>query len=126
MAVMHQSAGHEYWEGRGLVLLWAAMLAGPLAWTIDQGLGYASVKPSCAAGTVWPLLLYTAVALGIVTAGGWAAWWCLHQLRHANEDGGLVVDRSYFMAVVALGFNALIGLLIGAAAIPLFVLSPCE
>ena len=123
---MDEFAEHEYWEGRGLVLLWAAMLAGPLAWTIDQGLGYASVKPSCAAGTVSPLILYTAVALGIIAAGGSAAWWCLRRLRHANEDGGLVVDRSYFMAVVALGFNVLIGLLVATATIPMAVLSPCE
>ena len=123
---MEEHADHAYWEGRGLLLLWGAMLSGPVAWTIDQGLGYASVKPSCAAETEWPLVLFTAVALGLVAAGGWVGWRCLRRLRDGKEDGGLVVDRSYFMAVVAIGFNLLIGLLVATAAIPIFVLSPCE
>ncbi len=126
MAVTDDAAEREYWDGRGVLLLWAAMLAGPAAWTIDQGLGYAGVKPSCFGGSDMPLLLISALALAITAAGGWLAWRCFRSVRHAAEDGGRVVDRSYFMALVAIGFNVLIALLILTAAVPIFVLSPCE
>ena len=126
MAVRDDVAERDYWDGTGAVLLWMAMLAGPAAWTFDQGLGYAGVKPSCFGGSDMPLLLISIAAFGIAAAGGWLAWWCLQRVRHATEDGGRVVDRSYFMALLALGFNLLIGLLILTAAVPIFVLSACE
>ena len=126
MAVRDEVAERQYWDNRGVILLGTAMLAGPAAWTINQGLGYAGVKPSCFGGSDMPLLVISIVALGMTAAGGWLAWWCFQRVRHATEDGGRVVDRSYFMALVALGFNLLIALLIVTAAVPIFVLSPCE
>jgi hypothetical protein len=126
MAVSVDPPPPSYWEGRGLVWLWVAMLLAPAAWVVDQGLSYASVKPSCAGGTEAPLFGYAAAALAMVVAGGGIAWWCLHRLREATDDGGRVVDRSRFVAVVAIGFNALIGLLILTATMPIFMLNPCE
>lgn len=126
MAVRDETAERHYWDGRGVVLLWIAMLAGPAAWTLDQGLGYAGVKPSCAGGSDLPLLLLSAVTVAMTAGGGWLAWHCFQRVRDASEDGGAVVDRSYFMALVAIGFNLLIALLIVTAAVPIFVLSPCE
>jgi hypothetical protein len=125
MAVSEETR-RSYWEGRGLVWLWVAMLAGPFAWTLDQGVSYPSVKPSCFNATEAPLLVLAALALAITVAGAWIGWWCLQQVRDATDDGGRVVDRSYFMAVVAISFNVLIALLIVTATAPIFLLSPCE
>ena len=108
------------------VRIWLSLAAGPLAWMIDQGVGYPMVKPSCADGSDWPLMALSVVALGISTVGGSLGWMSLVRLRGARDDGGAKVDRSYFVAILAFGFNVLAALLIIAAAIPIFFLSPCE
>jgi hypothetical protein len=63
----------------------------------------------------------------VTAAGAWIGW------RHAQrasatavDGGGGVNDRNYFIAVLAVALNVLIGLLIVASAIPQFLLSPCE
>jgi hypothetical protein len=108
------------------VTIWIALAAGPLAWMIDQGLGYPMVKPSCADGSDWPLLAISVVSLAISGLGGGIGWIAVARLRGAREDGRAKMDRSYFLAVIAVGFNVLAALLIVAAAIPIFFLSPCE
>jgi hypothetical protein len=108
------------------VTLRLALVMGPLAWVIDQGLGYPMVKPSCADGSDWPLLAISVVCLAISALGGGLGWGALARLRGAREDGGARVDRNHFLAVIAIGFNVLAALLIVAAAIPMAFLSPCE
>jgi hypothetical protein len=108
------------------VTIWLSLAAGPLAWMIDQGIGYPLVKPSCANGSEWPLLAVSVVSLAISGFGGTLGWAALTRLRGARNDGGAKRDRSYFVAVIAFGFNVLAALLIIAAAIPIFFLSPCE
>jgi hypothetical protein len=72
------------------------------------------------------LTLISAAALLLVIAGGLTGWHCLKRLHGANDEGGRRIDRSHFMAVVGIGLNVLIGILILTAAVPRFVLSPCE
>jgi hypothetical protein len=121
----HQAARFD--RAGGVALLWAALSAGPVAWTINQGVGYAIVKPACG-GPGPPVLWAVAVLALALTAGGiWLARRLLGQLQSsASEEGAGVLDRSYFMTVVALGLNALIAILIVAALIPQVLLSPCE
>jgi hypothetical protein len=118
--------GNLYWEQRGLVLLWLSVLSGPAAWALNQLIGYALVKPVCAADAKLTLTAVSAGALIVVAAGAWVAWSCLASLRGADERGGRREDRSYFMAVAGISLNALIGLLIVTAAVAPFLLSPCE
>jgi hypothetical protein len=121
--------GHEartYWEDWGLVLLWTSFLAAPFAWIVDQGLSYPLVKWACATGNTYVLTAIGAVALGITVWGGWLGWSSFVRLRGASDDGGTQEDRSYFLALLAIGFNALIAVLVLTAGIPPFVLSPCE
>ncbi len=116
----------DYWDDRGAVLLWAAVLLAPAAWAFNQFVGYALVKPVCASGHKIVLIGISAAALAIVSAGEWIAWSCFRRLRQADEEGASPADRSYFMAVVAMGFNFLVAILILTAAVSPFVLSPCE
>jgi hypothetical protein len=44
----------------------------------------------------------------------------------AISDGPTGQDRNYFLAILAITFNALIGVLILTSAIPQLLLSPCE
>jgi hypothetical protein len=120
----HAASG--YWEDKGLMLLWFAVLAGPVAWALDELISYAAVKPVCFADARFTLTVINLAALALVAAGALAARSCLSKLTGATDDGPRRVDRSYFMAVGAIGLNALIALLIVFATIPHFVLSPCE
>ena len=121
--------GHEardYWEHWGLILLWTAVLSGPVAWFLDQGLSYMLVKPVCTAGGRDVLTVISVAALAMAGAGGYTGWRCFAQLRGATDDGGRLVDRSYFMAVVGISLNVLVALLIVTAGVSRFLLSPCE
>jgi hypothetical protein len=121
--------GHEardYWEDWGLVLLWTSMLAGPLAFGLNLQVGYALVKWACSREQEFLLVLVAVLALGTAAGGAWLGWSCLTKLRDADEQGGRLIDRSYFMAVVAIGLNLLLMLQILASAFPTIVLSPCE
>lgn len=117
----------DYWDDRGLVVLWTSMLMGPLAFAINLQVGYALVKWACSREQTFLLPLVAVMALVLTAWGGWLAWTCLAKVRDAaDEQGGRLIDRSYFMAVVALGLNALLALLIVTTMLPQAVLSPCE
>ena len=116
----------DYWEQAGLALLWFAMLAGPAAVALNMGAGYALVKWACAGGHGQILTAIALATLALALAGAWVGWSCRERLRGANEQGGLIVDRSYFVAITATGFALLNALLIVMQAYPRFVLSPCE
>ena len=112
----------------GLVWLWAAFFAGPLAWVFNQGVGYAAMKPICAAGAASAVLwLIASAAFCVAGVGAWMAWRSLLRASQVTaDDGGTVRDRTHFVAILAFAFNGLIGLLIITATIPQFLLSPCE
>jgi len=116
----------RYWQGAGLALLWFAVLAGPIAVALNQFMGYVLVKWVCASGHKSVLTAISFTTLLLAAAGAWAGWTCRDRVRNANEHGGRIVDRSYFVAIVAVGLAATTALLIVLQAFPRFVLSPCE
>jgi hypothetical protein len=117
----------DYWEDWGLVLLWASMLAGPIAFGFNLQVGYALVKWACSREQGFLLTAVAVLALAFAAWGAWLGWTLLAKVRDAaDEQGGRLIDRSYFMAVVAIGLNVLLALLIAVSAIPQAVLSPCE
>jgi hypothetical protein len=122
--------GHEareYWEDWGLLLLWTSMLAGPLAFAINLQIGYALVKWACSREQAFLLPLVSVVALALTAWGAWLGWTCLAKVRDAaNGEGGRRIDRSYFMAIIAIGLNALLALWVLTTMFPQAVLSPCE
>jgi hypothetical protein len=123
---MRAEEARQYWDDWGLVLLWSALLAGPIAWGLNLQIGYALVKWACSRGQPLVLTLVAVVALAVALWGIWIGWSCLTQLRTADEAGGRVIDRSYFMAVVAIGLNILLAFLILTSAYHPLFLSPCE
>ena len=116
----------DYWDGRGAILLWIAVLLGPAAGALDLLVSYALIKPVCLQGNANLLTLISAGAFVMVVGGGWLAWSCLVRLREATEEGDRTIDRSYFMAIGALALNMLMGILIVTFVVHRFVLSPCE
>jgi hypothetical protein len=116
----------DYWDRRGAVVLWIALLLAPAAGALDMFINYALVKPVCASGTRSVLTLVSIGALAVVGIGAWTASWCLSRLSDATEEGGRTIDRSYLMARGALALNAIMGMLIALIAVHQFILSPCE
>ena len=123
MSTVHEQC---YWDGRGLVLLWLGMAAGPAAWALNQLAGYALVKPVCRADAVGTLVILAAAALLITVAGAAVAWSHALKLRHADPKGARIEDRSLMLAVSGLALNALLALLIITSASAPAFLSPCE
>jgi hypothetical protein len=124
---MSGQAARGYWDDWGLVLLWTAFLSGPLAWGLNLQIGYALVKWACSREQTFLLTLVAAVAFAGALAGAWLAWTCAAKVRaEADEQGGRVIDRSYFMAMLAFGLNLLLALLIATSAYHPLFLSPCE
>ena len=116
----------DYWAQRGLAWLWFAVLAGPAAVAANQFAGYVLVKWACASGRTYVLTGINLATLGLALAGAWVGWTCRERLRDASEYGGRVIDRSYFVAIVAIGLALINALLIVMQSYPRFILSPCE
>ena len=115
----------SYWDGRGLVLLWLGMAAGPTAWAINQLAGYALVTV-CRADSVGTLVILAVGALLVTVAGAAVAWSHALQLRHADLTGERTEDRSLMLAVSGVALNALLALLIITSAFASAFLTPCE
>ncbi len=123
---MSGDVARDYWDDWGLVLLNAAMGLGPLAVSLDLLVGYALVKPLCASGQPYLLRTISLAALLTAAAGAFIGWRCLYRLvGRAHDDGGRVIDRSYFVAVVAVGLDVLCAVLILTAA-GSRMLTPCQ
>jgi uncharacterized membrane protein len=117
---------HGYWEETGLALLWFAVLAGPTAVATNMFVGYALVKWACSTGHTFVLTAIALLTFVLALTGAWVAWTSRARLHDANEHGGRIIDRSYFVATIAIGFALLNAFLIVMQTYPHFVLSPCE
>jgi hypothetical protein len=107
-------------------LLWAGILAGPVAWALDLTISYSIVKWTCGGGPMIVLHLITIVAL-LMTAGGAAASWVALQRvpKEATDDGPKPIDRGRFMALLGFVTCALFALAMIGNAIPRLLLDAC-
>jgi hypothetical protein len=123
---MAPEEARHYWDDKGLLLLWLSVVSGPAAWALNQLIGYALVKPLCAADAGVTLSALGAGAFAITVGGAWIAWRCLRRLKDADSMAATREGRSQLLAVGGLSLNLLLGLLILTAAVAPFLLSPCE
>jgi hypothetical protein len=107
--------------------LWWAILIGPVAWIIDQGLSYSIDQHACSTGKFYLLHIITAASLVLALTGVLVGW---RQLRRtpagANEDGGTPRDRSWFMAWLGILLSLEFVIVVVAMAVPKILLSPCD
>lgn len=114
-------------SGRTMAHLWTGILAGPLAWALDEGIGYVLVPHACSTGHGYVLHVATALCLLIAAAAFLLAWRMLVMTPPSStEDGGDASSRSRFMAMVGMASSALFFMAIIAEAIPRFILNACD
>ena len=113
-------------EPRGILSLGFAIFAGPVAWSVVLTAGYSLVAVSCDAETTLPLHLLTAVMLLVSVAGVVVA---RREWRRAGRgwpgEGGDVLSRSRFAAVLGLLSSGLFALVIVAQWLAVLLLDPC-
>ena len=91
---------------------WVAFFIAPAVAAIQIGVGYALVKPACAAQGPAMLMTLSAAMFVIAAIGGVIGW---TERQH---------DR--FIGTVAAGLNMLTMLIVICSTIPHFILNPCE
>jgi hypothetical protein len=111
--------------GRGLWLLWLAVVGGPLVWAFDLLTAYWLVYHVCHTGNMLPLYVETVVALALGLAVIVLAWRMLSRFPDAHRSGAQPGDRARFMAATGIGTSVLFFLIVLAAAVPRVVLTPC-
>lgn len=106
--------------------LWWAILIGPAAWALDQGISYAIDQHACSTGHFYVLHVAT-ICFGLLGLSGAAIGWRqLSRHRGGNEEGGSTRDRSWFMALLGILLSIEFTIVILAMAVPKIILSPCD
>jgi nicotinamide riboside transporter PnuC len=126
--MMADATGHtEYLRrGRGIAVLWFAVLAGPLAWMLGLNAEYSLVRVACAKDTNLSLHLVSLATLLLALSGGWVAWreW-KRTGREGPGEGGGTLPRARMMVVMGLMGSALFSLAIVWQWVATLFFNPC-
>jgi hypothetical protein len=109
------------------VLLWFAVLVGPLAWALTEQISYMIAPTACWSRNRFILHLVPLGALLIVAGGALIArrrWH--HEPEGSTEKGDFQNSRRRFMAVAGFWFCIAFALAILASAIPPMILRVCD
>ncbi len=106
--------------------LWAGVLLGPIAWALDEGLSYALEQRSCSTGHVYVLHAISIVCFLLALSGAAISRHQLSTVGAGSEEGGTVLDRSWWMARLGIALGLGFALVIVALAVPKFLLNPCS
>ncbi|HZS08734.1 MAG TPA: hypothetical protein VFD58_28120 [Blastocatellia bacterium] len=118
----------EHFRHRGgLLRLWAGVIAGPLAWGLAQQVAYLFATLDCSFAKRLALSPVMLIALLVAAGGAFISW---RNWRRAGkewpDEGGGVITRSRFMAVVGLLLSGFAVLMIIAEWLPIFFFRQCE
>ena len=114
-------------SGRVMAYLWTGILAGPLAWALDEGIGYSLVPHACSTGHEYVLHVTSALCLLIAAVAFLIAFRMFVLVPPSStEDGGDPISRSRFMAIAGMISSAVFFMVMIAEAVPRFILSACD
>jgi hypothetical protein len=109
------------------VLLWLAVLAGPLAWAAQLQINYALAATACAMGGKMFLHLVSLGAFLLAAAGALVAWrWWKKLPEGSTERGDAEGSRARFMALSGMLMGAFFALVIVALEVPNWTLRVCD
>lgn len=124
---MTKAAGQYFDQWKGLLALWAGVLAGPVAWALSQQVGYLFATLECSYGkrlAFSPLML---LMLLLAAGGAYLSWrnWQRAREERSGQDAALK-KRSRFMAFAGLLLSGFSLLLIVAEWLPVFFYRQCQ
>ncbi|HEX8148561.1 MAG TPA: hypothetical protein VF591_15380 [Pyrinomonadaceae bacterium] len=124
---MDSEAAREFKEGAGPGVLWACVLAGPVAALAQLQANYALVLWVCGTGRAWSLHAVSLAALAVAAGAGLLAWRNWRRAGAVWEDGGAgVLPRSRFMSAVGMFVSAHSVLVVVAQWLAVFFYGACQ
>jgi hypothetical protein len=109
------------------VLLWACVLAGPVAALTQLQANYALVLWVCGTGQAWALHAVSLAALVVSAGAGLLAWRNWRRAGADWDDGGAgVLPRSRFMSAVGMFVSAHSALVVVAQWLAVFFYGACQ
>jgi hypothetical protein len=124
---MNSEVAREFKLGAGPGVLWAGILAGPLAALVQLQADYALVLWVCGTGRTWALHAVSLGALLVAAGAGLLSW---RSWRRAGADwddeGAGVLPRSRFMAAVGIFVSAHSALVVVAQWLAVFFYGACQ
>lgn len=109
------------------VLLWLAVLSGPLAWALDELASYSLAATACDLGTSWLLHLVFVVSLLLALGGAALAHRVGRRLPDGSTaQGGLQASRARFMALAGILLGLSFAIVLVAMEVPNWVLEVCQ
>ena len=109
------------------LLLWVAVLAGPILWLLSFQAKFSWNPWACASQAKLILFLISLVAFLLTAGAGFLAWRQWYALGHQSTvDAGATLSRSRFMALGGLVFSAGFCLVMVAQVIPDLLFEVCQ
>lgn len=109
---------------RTYIALWTGILAGPIAWAIDEVIGYTATPHACSTGHTYVLHVLTLATLAVCAVGFLSAWEARLRSPASLADDN-AEQRRTFMSYGGMILNIGFAMVIIATAIPRWMLSPC-
>jgi hypothetical protein len=107
--------------------LWLALLAGPVAASVQLSISYALVKWACANGGEWVLTAITAALLALTLGGAALGGVALTAARRTDAGAHTWSAASRrLLAITAIGLDLLIAIFLVNTLIAIAALTPCE
>ncbi len=114
-------------RSRETFALWMGIVLGPIAFALDEGVSYMLTQHACSTGHFYVLHLTSVICFLIALAGLFTAWTVYRLLPpRLNDEGGSVMDRSYFMALLGMALSFAFAVAIVAQGVPKMILNPCD
>ena len=105
---------------------WIGLVAGPLAWALDEEISYALVGWSCQTGQRLATHGVSAAALLLIAAGTVLSWRDWRRRSAAGNADNLPPDRARFLSLGGFLLCLLLGLVVLADTLAKFIFDPCQ
>jgi hypothetical protein len=107
--------------------VWWGLIAGPLAWGLNEGASYALTQHACSTGHFYVLRIVSVICLLLAFSGFALALGVRRRLPHdPQSEEQLPRDRAYFLAVTGIAMSLAFATIVVSQALAQTVLSPCS
>jgi hypothetical protein len=114
-------------SGRTSWGIWWALAAGFLAWGFDLGVSYVLEQHSCSTGHHYVLHVTSLLCALLAISGLVAGFWEFRRFPgNSKGEGPTRFDRAHFQALLGMALSIGFAVVVVAAAVPRWILSPCE